>query len=40
MKKIEETTEYINEGKRLAEKLQKIVEIQSKIISNDTDVSE
>ncbi len=31
LKKIEETTTKINEGKRLAEKLQRIVEIQDSI---------
>jgi hypothetical protein len=31
MSKIEETTEYINEGKRLAEKLQRIVDVQNSL---------
>jgi predicted O-linked N-acetylglucosamine transferase (SPINDLY family) len=35
LKKIEETTEYINEGKRLAEKLQRVVDIQNSL---DTEI--
>eukprot|EP01114_Cavostelium_apophysatum_P002752 TRINITY_DN1243_c0_g1_i1.p1 TRINITY_DN1243_c0_g1~~TRINITY_DN1243_c0_g1_i1.p1 ORF type:complete len:1135 (-),score=369.28 TRINITY_DN1243_c0_g1_i1:198-3602(-) len=38
MKKIEQVTEYINEGKRLAEKLQRIVEIQNSIIDANLDL--
>lgn len=34
LKKIEEVTGYINEGKRVAEKLQRIVEIQESIDSD------